>query len=552
VVARNLQTSDLRVIPTRPAQPHAPRAGESPGYAVRLLLLVALLVVGLSFQGRRGIYESTEGRYTSVASEMLRGRDWIVPHLSDEHPHYSKPPLTYWLLAGSIRIFGRNETAVRLPGALAFILTVLVVARAGRVLTPDRPLLPACIYATFLFPGSASNVVATDNLLTLFEVAAMAAFAEHYFGAQPRRLSPAMIGWACFGLAFLTKGYPALLPMLALGLFHWLRGRHLPGKRLLDVAGVSSFILLAASWFVIVIALDPSLLRYFFGDELLGRVTGEQHRSPEWYKNFTVYGPVLLVGTFPWTLAAGRAVLGSFRELRQPRNPHLRQAPDRQDGDRLLFLGLWLTAPVVVFLLVKSRMPLYLLPQFAPLALLTAWWLCRTARPLRSVVITACLGAVAVLAVRLLAAELVSNHDSRSVARQIAALPGDVPREVVFVDVQPYRGVAFYLNAEVEEVRWSRAATGSPGSETSDIETIDDELDEREDGRLWLVPMASAARFRQRVEQRAPVRLTLLGEVDSNRPELAFVLAPPAIASVSEAPSSARTGVPGKSPHHPP
>lgn len=107
---------------------------------------------------------------------------------------------------------------------------------------------------------------------------------------------------------------------------------------------------------------------------------------------------------------------------------------------------------------------------------------------------------------------------------------------------------AFYLDAEVEEVAWPRDATGSPG-----IETIDDELDDREDGRLWLVPTASAARFRQRMEERAPGRLALLGEVDSNEPELAFVLTPPAaVASVSAVPSTGRTGVPGKSLHHAP
>lgn len=526
----------------------APCHGEVYRYAVSLLLLGALLVLGLSLQGRRGVFESTEGRYTSVASEMLRSQDWIVPHLSDEQPHYSKPPLTYWLLAASIRVFGRNETAVRLPGALAFMLTVLVIARAGRVLTPGRPLLPACIYATFLLPASASNVVATDNLLTLFEVAAMAAFAEHYFGAPSRRPFALTIGWACFGLAFLTKGYPALLPMAALGLFHWRRGRLRPDKRLFDAAGVSSFVLLAAGWFVVVIALDPSLFRYFFGDELIGRITGEQHRAPEWYKDFTLYGPVLLVGTFPWTWWAVRSVLSSFRALRRGREPRLEPAPNRQERDVLLFLVLWLAVPIVVFLLVKSRMPLYLLPQFAPLAFLTATWLSVDPVRLRFVAATACLGAVAVLGVRFTAAELVSNHDSRRVARQIVALPGDVPREIVFVDAQPYRGIAFYLDAEVEEVAWSRDAAGSPG-----METVGDELDDREGGRLWLVPEASAARFRRLMEERAPGRLALLGEVDSNRPELAFVLTPRAsVASVSGEPSSGRTGAPGNARHQAP
>jgi 4-amino-4-deoxy-L-arabinose transferase-like glycosyltransferase len=67
-----------------------------------VVLLTALLGLGLAFQGWRGVFETTEGRYSSVASEMLRLDDWLVPRLSEEEPHFTKPPLTYWLLAASI------------------------------------------------------------------------------------------------------------------------------------------------------------------------------------------------------------------------------------------------------------------------------------------------------------------------------------------------------------------------------------------------------------------------------------------------------------------
>src|SRR5690606_39502052 len=67
----------------------------------------------------------------------------------------------------------------------------------------------------------------------------------------------------------------------------------------------------------------------------IGRITGEQHRAPEWYKDFTLYGPVLLVGTFPWTWWAVRSVLSSFRALRRGREPRLEPAPNRQERDVL-------------------------------------------------------------------------------------------------------------------------------------------------------------------------------------------------------------------------
>jgi 4-amino-4-deoxy-L-arabinose transferase-like glycosyltransferase len=153
---------------------------------VSVVLLSALLAIGFLFQGTRGIFETTEGRYSSVASEMIRLEDWIIPHLDEETLHFTKPPLTYWLLAVSIEFLGRSELAVRIPGAIAFVLTVLLVAWAGNLIIPGYPSLAAIIYGSFLFPASVSNVVSTDNLLTFAEVTAMVCFAEHYFGSFSR------------------------------------------------------------------------------------------------------------------------------------------------------------------------------------------------------------------------------------------------------------------------------------------------------------------------------------------------------------------------------
>jgi 4-amino-4-deoxy-L-arabinose transferase-like glycosyltransferase len=44
-----------------------------------------------------------------MALNMLATGDYLVPHIDDEHPHYAKPPLIYWAIAGSITAFGRSE-----------------------------------------------------------------------------------------------------------------------------------------------------------------------------------------------------------------------------------------------------------------------------------------------------------------------------------------------------------------------------------------------------------------------------------------------------------
>ena len=98
------------------------------------------------FQGIRPIYSPDEGRYTNVALMMLDGGDWIHPMLHHEVEHWSKPPLTYWAIATSIGLFGQTEWAARLPGALAYAGTMLVLVPLGRRFVPRRAWLAGLVY----------------------------------------------------------------------------------------------------------------------------------------------------------------------------------------------------------------------------------------------------------------------------------------------------------------------------------------------------------------------------------------------------------------------
>ena len=152
----------------------------------RWLIVLAVLVYAIAFQGTRALYSPDEGRYTNVALNMLDSGDWLKPMLHPEVEHWSKPPMTYWAVAASVAVFGRNELAARLPGALAFAGTILLMMRLGRRFVPAQPWLPALTYATFVFPPLAANLVTTDTLLTLWETLQAVAFVELWYAATPR------------------------------------------------------------------------------------------------------------------------------------------------------------------------------------------------------------------------------------------------------------------------------------------------------------------------------------------------------------------------------
>lgn len=462
------------------------------------IVVSALLMLSLLFQGARPLWEPDEGRYSNIALEMVRLDDFVNPRLSLEVTHFAKPPLTYWAIAASVAAFGHSELAVRLPNALAFVLTVLLVWRMGRWLVPKRPWLPALVYGSFLLPYGAANFVTTDTLLTLFEALAMCGFVEARFGPPSHRRRGLLVMWVGFGLAFLTKGPPGLLPLLAVIAFEALAPRQRSGSpgdraravaRLVTPAGLLAFVAIGLTWYVVAVLLHPELLGYFLGNELYGRLFTTAHdRNPEWYGALSVYLPTLLVGGLPWTPFAGAAAVGFLRRTGRSWWRELRNG----DPERLL-LVLWFVLPLGVLALARSRLPLYALPLFVPLALVAARRVDR--RPAwRPVTVAAvALWIVAMVGLRAGIARVPSKRDARATAAAVvSAVEGPVD-EVLLVGSRSGYGLSFYLGCEVEPVALSedeaRAHLPDP------VQTLADELGEPEGRRAFLVPTHRAAEF---------------------------------------------------------
>lgn len=453
---------------------------------LRFLWIAALLVIALAFQGTRGIWEPDEGRYSIVASEMIRTGDWIHPQLHHESPHWTKPPLYYWAVASSLLVLGKNEFATRLPGALSFAATVLLVAFLGRLFVRRDAKLPAIFYAIAPLPFVACNLINTDTLLTLWETLAVACYAWAHWG-EPRRRTLAIMGmWAAFGLAFLTKGPPGLLPLAAILAFRWLAPSSVERPPLRVLPGIVLLFAIGFSWYVVVVLEQSRLGRYFLWNELVLRVFSDRHRRhSEWYKPLTIYGPVLLAGSLPWVPALIGALRRNLGDLRPSR---LRSAIAR-DPQRW-FLIFWIAVPMLVFALARSRLYLYPLPLLVPMSLLAARHLEeRGFQWTRRKVALIAAWTVILLAFRGTLGILPVGVDSRNLAAQIErAHPGPL-REIVFVDSSPYRGLWLYLDVEVEEIDLvSRRQDKNP-------QDLCDELSEAEETRLWVVPSSDAQEF---------------------------------------------------------
>lgn len=427
-----------------PEQPKMPAASRPLVYTLLLALLLAL-----SFQGSRGLWGPDEGRYSNIALEMVHSGDWLTPRRHPEHTHFAKPPLTYWAIAASVSVFGEHEAALRLPNALSLIASVILLILLGRRLVPATPWLPGLIFATSLVPFAAANLINTDYLLTAFETLAVYGFVRLWQAGDAREARTGRLWmWAGFGLAFMTKGPPGLLPLLPIIVF--LRTLPAPRPALVDLPSLALFALVALPWYAAVIVANPGLLDYFVGYEVYGRVFTDVHdRNSHWYGAIQVYTPVLLLGMLPWSWVLWPRIRGMWRQRGALREWWQARAIE----DRWLLL--WFALPLVVFCLARSRLPLYLLPLMVPLALLVARrWQPALPGQMRRIALTAAISAAALLALKGGVPLLPHAKDTRELAAAMRQQWPD-PGEIVFIEESALYGLRFYLGVPVERVTLS-------------------------------------------------------------------------------------------------
>lgn len=428
------------------------------------LVTAFLLLMAFAFQGTRPLFDPDEGRYTAVALQMLDSGNWLTPQFNEHQDHLTKPPMTYWALASSMALFGVNEWAARLPNALAFVLTGLLVLVLGYRFLPARPWLPPLIWASSVVTALGANVINTDTLLALFETAAVVAWLrsrdDH---AAQGRWRIAM--WAAFGLAFFTKGPPALVPLLPIVLFSALEGGWRRVLPVFDWRGVLVFLLLGGWWFVALMQARPELVEYFLGYELRDRLfSGVHKRNSEWYGAFKIYLPILALLLLPWVFMG----IGWISGFAQARRAAWWQRCWQQDRMRVLLL-LWILLPLIVFFLARSRLYLYLLPLAVPMALLIARDLSpRIPAPVPrrwSIGLALC-GAV-ILGLKGFSSTLTGSKDARRFAAQVRQLAPEAER-ILFSDITARYGLRFYLHIPVQQVGSAHSASALARAQTED------------------------------------------------------------------------------------
>jgi 4-amino-4-deoxy-L-arabinose transferase-like glycosyltransferase len=294
-------------------------------WTVRILLALApIWLIGIL---DRGLWTPDEPREADIAWRMSQQSDRTLPQLADT-PFLEKPPLSYWMSAAGLRLFGDSPGAARAPNLLyAAVVTIAVGTLAFVIAGNTAAVVAAVVSATAVIVFRVTSWLAPDAcLLAGCALSLLGTWLGFSAPAGRRKFlgySLMHIGAAC---GFMAKSAPGwMAPALALAtLIVWER-RWSELRRWELYAGLLFQVAIIGPWIYAVTRTsqgEEALLTLFWHN-VVGRftkvsapagldyTTAHQNTVGKYFIELPVY-------LLPWTLLVAAALRRAWDRVRVP------------------------------------------------------------------------------------------------------------------------------------------------------------------------------------------------------------------------------------------
>ena len=308
-----------------------------------------------------------ESRFVQATKQMVETGDYVDIRFQDVS-RYKKPIGIYWLQSAAVALSGEGAEApiwvYRLVSALGIAIAVVGIAWTGtKLFGANAGLAAGLMMAAIFATGFEGRNAKTDAMLLACCVVAQGALAQIYLAS--RRNEPVAghlpwIFWIAQGFGILIKGpvAPLLSVLTAAALFAFERDwRWLLKLKL--VRGVALVLLIVLPWIVLISwKSGGAFLQEAVGKDMLGKVAQgeESHGLPPGFYMLT-YSLFM----WPFGLIAVGAGLQAINRF--------------WDDPRLRFCLAWYIPFWLVFELIPTKLPHYVMPAYPGMALLVGWLL---------------------------------------------------------------------------------------------------------------------------------------------------------------------------------
>ena len=325
-------------------------------------LLLILLCLALYLPGLASIppIDRDESRFAQASHQMLESGDFIRIKFQEE-ARAKKPVGIYWMQAASAKLFNAEQAiwAYRLPSVLGGLAAVLLTFHFGRALFGGpAALMGAALLASSFILVSEAHQAKTDAVMLACIVAAQGVLGRFYLAGKGASPQPSMVEiagfWVAMGLGILIKGPIVPLISLLTILSLWIADRRVGWLRgIRPIAGLIVVAAIVGPW---VAAISQSSQGQFIGQavktDLLPKLLGaqESHGAPPGY-----FLLMMIATLWPASLFVA---------------PGLVRAVKSRHAAGLRFCLAWIVPAWVLFELVPTKLPHYILPTYPALALL--------------------------------------------------------------------------------------------------------------------------------------------------------------------------------------
>jgi 4-amino-4-deoxy-L-arabinose transferase-like glycosyltransferase len=311
-----------------------------------------------------------EAFYAQSSRQMVESRNWIDIRYHNE-TRYKKPIGIYWLQAGTVQLakaLGYENAAqviglYRLPSLFAALLSIVLTAAIGaRLFGAREGFLAGLLLASCLVFNVEARMAKTDSVLLACTLSCMLVLAKAYTRQglpQPLKFKDFLLFWLPLGVGFLVKGPMILLAVAGTPLvlrfmgqdFKWL-------KALQPWLGVPIALLIVLPWLTAInLQSEGKFLEESAGKDLFRKIW----QKPNWSGAPPGYHVLMSwAAMWPSVLAVWLALPWFWKNRKTP---------------RLRFLIAWVLPVWVMFELVFTKLPHYVLPAYPALFVATAAWM---------------------------------------------------------------------------------------------------------------------------------------------------------------------------------